>query len=1199
MSVVLVRCSISRLWRGGLLFLTLAAVAGGQTRPAAASPAQSEPDRKLTPLEKIQAAAMAVGRAGHDLNQQPEVRNLYEAASALAQNGKYEAAVDRLNAALNRSTDDYYELLYLMATAKFRLGADGEARVYASQAAQAAPAAADAQYLLGEICRRQAQLEAAIAHYRAATLAASSTAASSAAANPRITAAWFRLAECLAQDGWLTAAYEAYTRFDEAIWEDHPAQREAEEIAPLLADRPLGALQERVELLKRLGRYADAIKVGRAALARWSDSVPVQRIVVRTLLAAGQPEEALALCRQRWPEESGSDFPAPDSSPRALPLLTETVQAICAAGQLAVWTAELEKQVSAGKSVALAGAVADRLSEPSDLAFAARLWDVVAAQRPQEAEPVWAAAVAQRASGDLAGAAEKLIEFVRSHPDNEDLPWKRLAAWLEGDEASAADVSKFLERQMGGSGRDFAADFVLAMLAARAGQDELAETLFSAGAEARPDFALAQVAWAQSLSARYEWEAAEAHAQAALEAAPRLGAAHFALATVYAGLDQNDDAESEYRAAIKDAPQDVDFLVALGHFYKRHGDLLGAQRYFQQALTADPNNGEALENLVESYLAGGKPGLARAQFHEAESVDLPDAALRRARTALRFSETPFGPEHLAALKRQFAADPRDLETGLKLTAGLLVRGSYDEAFQYAQALQREFPGDPRTTVVLSRLLSRRLEFRAAGDLLEALVARYPNRTEPLKLLAVAQLADFQLEPARRTIQHLIELAKTDTSRAELRAQLLLSYVGFSEFEPALQLLDEWTAAEPQNATWWREKLRVLALAGREQEALDLAAARVAPLEDEFQRKLGDFKRLLDEYKKLPDEDLSMRTRAENLQAELKRIQADLRERRAEFVQVGMQVHRYQEVETQLHEWLVDQPGNSELTQWLVLLLIQDNRPDEALCQLDAFSATGVAAEAAVRGWRAEAEAAAGHADKAAGELDALLEDSAAGLSARDRAEIWAKLIEILIDAQRYDDALARCDEWLSELPAREQAMRSVVERSRLAVLAAAGRRDQYLSEAERLLQADPDDTALNNDLGYSWIDAGVNARQALEMIRKAVADEPLRAAYLDSLGWAYYKTGDFGQACEFLQRAVRLREGRESVIFDHLGDASFRSGDREAARRHWQKALEMVQEEGGGAGMTRPADLAVRIRAKLAALEDGKEPEVAPTAGKR
>ena len=59
-------------------------------------------------------------------------------------------------------------------------------------------------------------------------------------------------------------------------------------------------------------------------------------------------------------------------------------------------------------------------------------------------------------------------------------------------------------------------------------------------------------------------------------------------------------------------------------------------------------------------------------------VTLPEPVLRRIRTTLGFSENPFGPEHLAELKRQYTADSQDIETGLKLAAGLLVRGRYDD-----------------------------------------------------------------------------------------------------------------------------------------------------------------------------------------------------------------------------------------------------------------------------------------------------------------------------------------------------------------------------------------------------------------------------------------------------------------------------------------------------------------------------------------
>ena len=48
---------------------------------------------------------------------------------------------------------------------------------------------------------------------------------------------------------------------------------------------------------------------------------------------------------------------------------------------------------------------------------------------------------------------------------------------------------------------------------------------------------------------------------------------------------------------------------------------------------------------------------------------------------------------------------------------------------------------------------------------------------------------------------------------------------------------------------------------------------------------------------------------------------------------------------------------------------------------------------------------------------------------------------------------------------------------------------------------------------------------------------------VDSLGWAYYRLGDYKQAVEQLERAVEL-EPADPDINDHLGDAYWRVGRR-------------------------------------------------------
>ena len=113
-------------------------------------------------------------------------------------------------------------------------------------------------------------------------------------------------------------------------------------------------------------------------------------------------------------------------------------------------------------------------------------------------------------------------------------------------------------------------------------------------------------------------------------------------------------------------------------------------------------------------------------------------------------------------------------------------------------------------------------------------------------------------------------------------------------------------------------------------------------------------------------------------------------------------------------------------------------------------------------------------------------------------------------------------------------------------------------EAERDLKAalalNPDDPELLNYLGYSWIDRNENLDQALEMVRRAVSQNPRSGAMVDSLGWAYYRLGDFPQAVTTLEMAVELEPG-DPELNNHLGDAYWRVGRRDEAGFQWKRVL--------------------------------------------
>ncbi len=84
-----------------------------------------------------------------------------------------------------------------------------------------------------------------------------------------------------------------------------------------------------------------------------------------------------------------------------------------------------------------------------------------------------------------------------------------------------------------------------------------------------------------------------------------------------------------------------------------------------------------------------------------------------------------------------------------------------------------------------------------------------------------------------------------------------------------------------------------------------------------------------------------------------------------------------------------------------------------------------------------------------------------------------------------------------------------------------------LAEADlrKALELFPDQPQVLNYLGYSWVDQGIKLDDGMTMIRRAVEQRPDDGYIVDSLGWAYFRTGNMDEAVKNLERAVELRPG--------------------------------------------------------------------------
>jgi Flp pilus assembly protein TadD len=110
------------------------------------------------------------------------------------------------------------------------------------------------------------------------------------------------------------------------------------------------------------------------------------------------------------------------------------------------------------------------------------------------------------------------------------------------------------------------------------------------------------------------------------------------------------------------------------------------------------------------------------------------------------------------------------------------------------------------------------------------------------------------------------------------------------------------------------------------------------------------------------------------------------------------------------------------------------------------------------------------------------------------------------------------------------------------------------ADLQAALKQRPDEPELLNYLGYSWIDRGEHLAEARAMIEKAVASDPRSGAMVDSLGWAFYRMGDYKKAVEKLEEAVELEAG-DPEINNHLGDAYWRVGRKDEAQFQWRRVL--------------------------------------------
>lgn len=177
--------------------------------------------------------------------------------------------------------------------------------------------------------------------------------------------------------------------------------------------------------------------------------------------------------------------------------------------------------------------------------------------------------------------------------------------------------------------------------------------------------------------------------------------------------------------------------------------------------------------------------------------------------------------------------------------------------------------------------------------------------------------------------------------------------------------------------------------------------------------------------------------------------------------------------------------------------------------------------------------------------------------------------EAYMQTEQYDSAIALLRETARNRPDDADvqfALGSAYERS--------GDKKHAEEVFLQLLDKHPDNAATLNYLGYMWADNGINLDRAADMLIRAVRQEPRNGAYVDSLGWVYFRQGKLDLAEKYLTDAAHLLP-RDATVHEHLGDVFAKRGDLHRALDLYREALTLEPEAKDEA----------KLKSKIAELE--------------
>jgi len=598
------------------------------------------------------------------------------------------------------------------------------------------------------------------------------------------------------------------------------------------------------------------------------------------------------------------------------------------------------------------------------------------------------------------------------------------------------------------------------------------------------------------------------------------------MVTAYGRSDLANKAIEEYRLAI-DADPSSEFLTSgLAELYVKTGRIRDAVLEAQDIIKRDPNNLEAHKLLGRIYLRslGDMPGgngsdnvlkLAIEQYEQIVKIE-PDnvdnhlllGRLYRLNNDLQKAENE--------LKAAVKIDPNSEEAVTTLAMLYTDEGDTNHALKVLSSV----PDAGRSAKLYSALgaaYEQRKDYKSAIDAYKHAIVLDRDNLDAIRGLAENLLNDGQADAA---LEQYKVIADANPEDAQTYLRIAEIYRRQGKFDQALENLKKADSMVPDSMEVPYNMAAVYQAQGRYDDAVRL---------------------LLDLLKKTEKSDSSS-------------SQAD-RNNRAIFIERLGMIYRDQENYTAAVDTFRKMlPLGEENARSGYQEIIDTYREAKQWNQATAAAKEAVEKLPNDRDLRMVLNAQladTGEADKALADTRAMLKGGP-----EDR-EVYLRLGIMYTRAKRYKDAAEALDK--AEQMATKPEEKSYVYFLRGDLYQRQKMYDQADAEFRKVLAAsspsDPSTAATLNYLGYMNADRGVKLDESLNYIKQALSFEPNNGAYLDSLGWAYFKLGKYDLAEETLTKAA-VHMGSDPTVQEHLGDLYQKTGRLKQAAAHWDRAVQ-------------------------------------------